>query len=454
MRIALICTYDRGGGAERISYDLFRSYQARGHDARLFVRTNYTTSAGVSEIDPYKGTAPWAALCAFGEQQLRQRPRFRGQARLIDWLRRSAWPQRWIDGLRGADDFNYPASYQLGDDQWAPDIIHAHNLHGDYFDLRALVPLSRAMPVVWTLHDTWALTGHCGHFADIGCERWRTGCGNCPDLRRPPAIRRDATAENWERKRSIYAASRLAIATPSRWLMEYVGQSILKPWQARVIPNGVDRAIFHPADRAEARAALQLPKDGFICMFIAPSGSSVGNPYKDYDTVGRAVNQVLAERPATELSFVCIGGSQESGQDPRFRFPGYISDQREIARYYQAADVLIHAANIDNFPGVILESLACGTPVIGTAVGGIPEQIVDGVNGYLVPRKDSAAIAQRLIELIDQPTRLAQLRRAVLDETERVLGLEQHADAYLEWFGELRPAHRGRGSWSLSNKSF
>lgn len=444
MRILQLCTYDQGGGAERIALDMHRAYRALGHDARLLVRHKFTATPGVVEIDAYAHTSPWAGLCAMLERQVADRPKFRGQYRLRDWLRRTAWPQRWIDGLRGADDFNYPyADHLLDNPDWQPDAIHAHNLHGDFFDLRAMAMLSRRIPVVWTLHDTWALAGHCGYFEDINCERWRTGCGNCPDLQRPPAIRRDRTAENWQRKRQIYALSQLAVATPSRWLMRYVEQSILQPWQQRIIPYGLDRSVYRPGDRREARAALGLPQDAFIAMAIAYN-TSTHNPYKDFTTVNQVIAATLARQTGRDLMFVCIGRNDQPAADPRVRYTGYIADTRQIARYYQAADVMLHATRVDNFPVVILEALACGAPVVATAVGGIPEQITPGATGFLTPRGDSAAMTQTLIDLMDNPDRLAHLRQNVSAQAHATVSQEQQANAYLAWLDELQAAYTAR----------
>src|SRR5262245_59012697 len=116
-------------------------------------------------------------------------------------------PHRWLQIRCGYEDFNFPASWHLLDlPPERPDILHCHNLHGSYFDLRALPWLSQQVPVVLTLHDAWLLSGHCAHSFD--CQRWQTGCGQCPDLAIPPAIRRDATAYNWRRKRDVYTKSR------------------------------------------------------------------------------------------------------------------------------------------------------------------------------------------------------------------------------------------------------
>jgi glycosyltransferase involved in cell wall biosynthesis len=437
MKILLLNTLDQGGGAEKVAFDLHQSYLEQGHDVRLLVRYRRTTAPAVIEADIYQDTLPWARVCATFERGVRRLPHFRGQYRIRDTLRQAAMPQRWFDQYSGMEDFNYPYSHNLLDDpHWRPDIVHTHNLHGNYFDLRALESISKEVPLIWTLHDTWAFTGHCGHFADIGCEGWRNGCGRCPDLHRPPSVRRDRTAENLQIKRDIYAHSQLAIATPSRWLMQYAEQSILQPRWSRVIPNGVDLSVFQPDDRWKSRAVLDLPQDAFVCTFAAQSGADT-NPYKDYATVSQAVREVAEQLQESKVLFVCVGSNQTSRSDSRFHYTGYISDPERMALYYQASNVLLHAANAENFPCVVLEASACGIPVIATAVGGIPEQIVDGETGFLVPRKDSVAMAQRIMQLVQQPDmgRLIGWNAAV--HVRHNFGLELQVSGYLDWFEEL-----------------
>lgn len=437
MNIAVLSTYDRAGGAEKVAFDLCRTYQDMGHDARLFVRHKRTKKSFVFELDPYCHTTPWGGLCRRLERLVRARPSFRGQYRLVDALRRLALPRRWWDRWRGIEDFNYPATWHLlgADNGWQPDVIHAHNLHGDYFDLRALSMLSQRLPVVWTLHDTWAITGHCGYFID--CERWRTGCGRCPDLARPPAIQRDRTAFNWQRKQAIYRKSRVAVSTPSRWLMNYVEQSMLQPWQARVIPYGVDLSVYHPGDRGQERAACGIPVDAFVVVFSAFSGADA-NPYKDFATVRKAVQLLVGNAVSSRLHLICIGGQPRVTDDSGITYTGYLTDPTAVARYYRCADVLLHAANAENFPLVVLEALGCGTPVIATAVGGIPEQIADGETGFLVPRGDSGSMAQRILTLLNQPHLGQQMGQAAAAHAQRAFSLERQAATYLQWFNELR----------------
>jgi hypothetical protein len=171
------------------------------------------------------------------------------------WLRTLAegWPE--FERRLGREFFNYPGTWQLLNlisDR--PHIIHAHNLHGGYFDLSFLVPLSHQVPVILNLRDMWLLTGHCAY--SLGCERWKTGCGKCPDLSIYPAIKQDATAFNWRRKSRIYAQSRLYVTVVSQWLLEQARKSMLKGIQYRMIPSAVDLAVFTPNDQREARTHL------------------------------------------------------------------------------------------------------------------------------------------------------------------------------------------------------
>ena len=189
-----------------------------------------------------------------------------------------------------------------------------------------------------------------------------------------PAINRDATAYNWRQKRTVFANSRLLVATPSQWLMHKVEQSILASaiLEAQVIPNGVDLAVFHSSDQRGARGALDIPDDAKILLFV---GYNIGsNPWKDYITLEATV-KLVAERLQTErVILVCLGEEQQPEHigKAEVRFIGFQHNPAKVARYYQAADLYLHASKANTFPTTVLEALACGTPVVATAVGGNP----------------------------------------------------------------------------------
>jgi glycosyltransferase involved in cell wall biosynthesis len=361
-----------------------------------------------------------------------------------------------MEQRRGYEDFNFPGTWRLLQLSEPPDVLHCYNLHGDYFDLRALTWLSHQLPVILDLRDAWLLSGHCAHSLD--CERWRTGCGQCPDLTIYPAIQRDGTAYNWRRKQEIYAKSRLYVSTPCHWLMQKVEQSMLAPAmvQARIIPTGVDLSIFHPVDKQAVRARLHVPQDAKVFLFTA--NRIRRNIWKDYQTMRAAIGLVAERLRGREVIFIALGEEAPAERigEAYLRFIPYQKNAEAVAGYYQAADVYVHAARADTFPRTVLEALACGTPVVATAVGGIPEQVrglgitgceletarlntygVDEATGVLVPAGDVGAMSIGIERFLnDEPLRLRIGENAVKDARRR-FDLQRQADSYLEWYKEL-----------------
>jgi glycosyltransferase involved in cell wall biosynthesis len=423
LTILQVSTYEQRGGAEQIARNLFEAYRSQGHHSYLVAGRGGASDPDVLALESAR----------------------HGMAHALAGVGRVA------DRFRGRETFRYPASRGLpGLLPRQPDIVHAHNLHGGYFDLRELPVLSQRYPLVLTLHDSWLLSGHCSH--SLGCERWRTGCGACPDLTIYPAVSRDATAQNWQRKRAIASHSRLHVATPSAWLMEQVQASMLAPnlSEARVIPNGVDLAVFTPGEAQEARAALGLPQDRHVLLF---AGSDLRrNVFKDYEGARAAVARA-AELADADVLLVILGdhGDPERVGRAELRFVPFEASAARLAMYYRAADVYLHAARADTFPTTVLEALACGTPVVATAVGGIPEQVNSALpragngnadatgegTGVLVPPGDVAAMADVLADLLTRPELRRCLGRNAARDAQRRFGLAQQRDAYLEWYFEL-----------------
>lgn len=437
------------GGAEKVAYDLHHAYRACGYPTWLAVRAKYTNTPHILPIPNNASRSAWFHLWhAIGK--------VRGVWRLGRGLHWISQPGRQLKIQRGHEDFAFPGTWRILDlPPERPDIIHCHNLHGGYFDLRALPWLSRQAPLVLTLHDTWLLSGHCAYSLD--CERWETGCGHCPDLAVYPAVRRDATAYNWRRKREIYAKSRLYVATPCQWLMQKVEQSILVPAivEGRVIPYGVNLSIFHAAQRQKARATLGIPQDVRMLLFAANGVRR--NMFKDYHTLQAAVTRVAESQHEQSVLFIALGEDAPAEQigQAQVRFVTYQKDPEVVARYYQAADLYLHAAKADTFPTTVLEALACGTPVVATAVGGIPEQIkglqsVDcrvsnlnrhGVNeatGVLVPQGDVEGIALSIERLLNDAPLCRCLGENAARDARKRFDLRRQANDYLGWYEQLR----------------
>lgn len=419
LRVLQVSTRDVEGGAERVALELMRSYRERGYSSWLAVGHRSTLDSDIFEIP-------------------------RGRFAKFTGLARA------VGEYRGIEPFQYPGTWRLLDlPPQRPTVVHCHNLHHHYFDLRVLPWLNAHAPVVLTLHDAWLFTGHCSHSLD--CERWQTGCGACPDLTLYPAIRRDATRLNLRRKREILSRSPLAVVTPSRWLMRQFEASVIADdiAQTRVIPNGVDRSIFRPASRAAARQALGVAGDSQVLLFAANGIRS--NPWKDYTTMRAAMARVQGSGEGRRILWLAIGEDAAAQQvgDVELRFVPYQSTPDAMARYYQAADVYVHAARVDTFPTTVLEALACGLPVVATEVGGIPEQIrpldraghghqAAAATGMLTPPGDSVALADAIDHLLrSDELRQTLSRNAARDAAVR-FDLHVQVDAYLELYRELR----------------
>jgi glycosyltransferase involved in cell wall biosynthesis len=460
VKILQVSASDGGGGAHKIASALHAGFRARGHTSAMAVGTRTSRDPDVHEI-PFGISRSRELANRVAGRVVRRLSRRFPALRPLRRAMKAAHPLAYFRAYdAGREFFDYPGSRRILDlPGFVPDVVHLHNLHHAYFDLRSLPTLSARVPVALTLHDEWTYTGHCAY--TMGIERWRDGCVSCPDLEIHPAIRRDATHENWLAKQAIYGRSRLYISAPSKWLLERARESILAGGAAdfRLIPNGIDQQVFRPADQGSARDLLGLPSDRQILLFAA---NLLGrNPFKDYDTVAAAVEEVAVTLRDRQLLFVVLGGVGEVTmlENAELRFLPYETDPARVAAYYQAADIYLHAANADTFPTTVLEALSVGRPVVATAVGGIPEQVHslaaapgawtgpaaerDTATGVLVAPHDAAGMAAATRALLtDEALRATLGRNAAMDASTR-FGLDRQIDATLAWYAETIENWRG-----------
>lgn len=319
------------------------------------------------------------------------------------------------------------------------DVIHVHGMDSNWFNLHALKRFSRRHALVWTMHDKHLGTGACGYPEFWGsCERWRTGCGRCPKAQRE-GWSIDLTRLVYARKRSIVAQTEMAIVAPSEWMFTFLTSNpITRNHLVRRIPNGVDTDVFSPRPPDAARRELGLPIDGRLLLCVA---THLGQPRKGSQYHQPLLADLKSAYQNTSLVLVGNPPTAERLAELRAILPvhvlGLINEPAILAKVYSAADMFVTTPMIDNFPSVVLESMACGTPVAAFRVGGIPDVVIPDRTGTLAELGDTTALASQIDRLLGDRAKVAQMRAYCRQLAVEYYGLDVQAAQYMELYQDL-----------------
>ena len=272
-----------------------------------------------------------------------------------------------------------------------PDIIHLHNIHGSFINYKLLFRFLAKfdIPVVWTFHDCWPFTGHCTYFTSCGCNKWKTGCFNCPQSHTyPRSYFLDNSKRNYILKKQTFTSlPHLYIVSVSHWLDQLVGQSFLKNYPHAVIYNGIDTNTFSLAiNRDDLRYKLGIQQGEMMLLGVA-SPWSERKGFKDFIE--------LCKYLSSEQKIVLIGLTKEQiGSLPQ-NIIGIerTESTKQLAEYYSAADLFLNLTYEDNYPTTNLEAISCGTPCLTYRTGGSPESITPET-GFVVSPGDLNAVMQ------------------------------------------------------------
>lgn len=309
------------------------------------------------------------------------------------------------------------------------DLIHLHNFHGYYLNLDFIKFLERInIPVVWTLHEGWPMTGRCAYW--FGCCQWKIGCEKCPDLKRYPKTYWDSSFFMWRKKKEYFSSNwNPIIVCPSQWLADRVKESFLNKYQVKIISNAMDIEIFKPKDRDFIRKKFGIYTKKRVVLSIA---ADLQDERKGIKYFLKSLKHIKSEN----LMIITLGkklnfGSNIEINNIEIKQLGYIKDRNKISEVYNIADIFCISSLDDNFPTTVLEALACGVPVVGFHVGGIPEQVTEDC-GIIVKPKDTEALGRALEKLLNDD----ELRRKFSENCrKRVLQnytIKKFTDSYIE----------------------
>lgn len=262
-----------------------------------------------------------------------------------------------------------------------PDIIQLHNLHGYYLNIQMLFDFLKEYqkPVVWTLHDCWAFTGHCAYFDYVQCEKWKEECYKCPNRLQYPKSFIDNASENYEKKKSLFTSvTNLTLVVPSVWLMERVEKSFLQSFPVKVVYNGIDLEQFnYEVKKMQFRQKNHID-DKIIILGVA----SVWSERKGLETFVQ-----LSKRLPEPYRIVLVGlnAKQKKKLPPNIIGIERVESKKELAEIYADADIFLNPSKEETFGLTTIEALACGTYSIvlrDTACAEIAElnggKVVDG----------------------------------------------------------------------------
>lgn len=252
-------------------------------------------------------------------------------------------------------------------EQYDPDVIHLHNIHGYYINVEILFKYLRrcGKKIIWTLHDCWAFTGHSAYCDAVKCEKWKTGCYECPQIKEYPKAIIDESKINWIKKRKLFTGiNNMTIVTPSYWLAGLVKESFLKRYKVEVIHNGIDTSQFRPLENDfKKHYGLENKR---VLLGVATAWDDMKG-YTDFIKLASILDS------SYKVVLVGLNDAQIKALPKNILGIKRTSSVKELAYIYSAADVFLNLSYCENYPTVNLESRACGTPIVTYDTGGSPE---------------------------------------------------------------------------------
>lgn len=382
MKVVILSSSDSSGGAAIASYRLHQALLKSGIDSNMLVRHKRKTDNTIQAINQYN---------YYTDKEVH--PRFAIEKMLFVPYEKSK-KERFTFSTNqfGFEVSKHPLVQNA-------DIIHLHWINNSYISLSGLTKLlSLNKPVVWTLHDMWPFTGGCHYSGD--CLNYQSKCNYCPQIKNPSA--NDLSARIFEKKEAIYKNKDITAISCSKWLAEIANNSSLfKNFNITDIANPIDQTVFYPFDKLKARRELNL-KEGKIYLLFA--AGNIFDERKGIRYLIEALEILSLSNDIVNNLELLVMGKADHNFEKYFSIPvnylGQVSGNENLCRIFNAADAFLLPSQQDNLPNTIMESLACGTPVIAFKTGGIPEMVEHKTTGYLAEEKSPSSLADGINWLV------------------------------------------------------
>lgn len=372
MRVLIINTSERTGGAAIAANRLMTALKNSGIKAKMLVRDKQTDQVTVVAL-----RKSWRKVAQFVWE------------RIVIWKANRFHKHNLfaVDIANTGTDITSLPEFQQAD------VIHLHWINQGMLSLQSIRKiLESGKPVVWTLHDMWPVTGIC-HHAGL-CTQYATQCHTCPLLYK--GHKRDLSYRVFRQKQKLYKNAHITFVACSQWLEGLAKESALtKGHTVTNIPNPINTSLFRPADKTTIREKLHLPTDKKLLLF---SSMKITDKNKGIDYLVDACKILATQYPefSRSLGVVVVGKESQQYAD-LFPFPIYcldfVRDEKEIAHIYNAADLFVNPSLHENLPNTIMEAMSCGVPCVGFHTGGIPQMIDHLHNGYIAQYKSAEDLA-------------------------------------------------------------
>jgi len=418
MRIAHLNSSNIHGGSGRAAYRIHKSLKEVGLDSRMFVSREFNPDLDVKVVsDKWVGKFLKKVRSRYEKQILnkyrnREKKIFSIASKGIDVARENI--------VRDAD------------------IINFHWINRCFLSLKSIKQIGKLnKPIVWTLHDMWAFTGGC-HYSD-GCRRYEERCGECPVL--GSSKFRDLSWKILSKKLRGYKKLNSTIVAPSNWLADCAKNSALfKDCKIEVIPYSIDIEIFKPIEKEKACEILNISDDKYLVSFGMSSKADIKRKGVNYLIEALLIISHKFPELSEKIELLVFGipRSEKIENIPfKTHFLGALHDDFTIDLCYNAADIFVLPSIEDNLPNTVIESLACGTPVVGFNVGGIPDMLTHKRNGYLADYKSSEDIARGIKWILEDKSRLSRLSKNAREKVLKNYTYEIIGEKYLKLYADL-----------------